>query len=126
MPELMSASEKIMSLQATPTPKAALMSRPPRISRNLDEVAGWLAELASLYRAARRNQLDTQDASRLGYLCGVAAKLARDLEELRQLEKMGKDFAELQQRQQQLPQQFDYAAIETSIESSITQNGSPP
>ena len=124
----MSASEKIMSLQATPTPKSALMPRPPRISRNLHEVSGWLAELASLYRAARRNQLDTQDASRLGYLCGVAAKLARDLEELRQLEKMGKDFEELRQRAALPNYSGDYGTsaeiAEAAIESSITPNGS--
>jgi len=105
-PSSMTEAATNMRLPATvPPEKGQLLSTLPRIARNLDEPAGWLSELASLYRSARRGQLDTQDASRLAYLCAVAGKLARDVEQLRQVKDM---MAILQQPQQGQPT-LDYS-----------------
>jgi hypothetical protein len=57
---------------------------PVRVTRRLDTAEAWLRELATLYRDARRGRLHTDDASRLAYIAGVAAKLAKDVQELQQ------------------------------------------
>jgi hypothetical protein len=72
-------------------PHAQLVVAPrrslPRVPR-LDCVQGWSTELADLYRAARRGQLDPGDAARLAFIANAGAKLARDLEELRALDRL--------------------------------------
>ena len=86
-----------IALRNTPTPRSGqLMPSMPRIARNLDEPAGWLAELAALYRGARRRQIDAGDASRLAYLCGVAAKLAKDIEELKQIDSIRRRLEQIE------------------------------
>ena len=74
-----------------------IMPRLPRISRNLNEPAGWLFELAQIYRLARRGQLATEDASRLAFICSSAGKLAKDTEYLRYIAALGERFEKLQQ-----------------------------
>jgi hypothetical protein len=74
-----------------------IMPRLLRISRNLNEPAGWLFELAQIYRLARRGQLATEDASRLAFICSSAGKLAKDTEYLRYIAALGERFEKLQQ-----------------------------
>lgn len=99
VPDPMSNIARNMNLEPTIPPKSGqIMPRLPRISRDLDTAAGWLRELGAIYRCARRNQMPTEDASRLAFLCSAAGKLAKDVEQLRQLEAMGRQLDELQQR----------------------------
>ena len=77
-----------LGLDPTVMPVAApgtLLPRPPRVVRDLNTASGWLKELASIYRSARRGQLDSSEASRLAYIAGVASKIARDVQELREI-----------------------------------------
>src|SRR5579862_4704161 len=67
-------------------PTVGVLMKAPRISRDLGSAEGWLREMAGLYRQARRGQLSETSACRLAYLCSVAARLAKDVEELRQAE----------------------------------------
>jgi hypothetical protein len=87
-----------MSLQAiAPRKGSQVMPRLPRIARNLHEPAGWLYELAAIYRLARRGQLQTEDASRLAFICSSAGKLAKDTEYLKYMAALGERFEKLQQ-----------------------------
>jgi hypothetical protein len=73
----------IIRVDITP-PGGPVVVRPPRVTRNLVEPASWLTELGAIYRAARRGELPTTQATRLAYIAGVAAKLSRELAELKQ------------------------------------------
>lgn len=53
--------------QLTPTP-------PPRVGR-LDSIMAIRRELARVYKDARQGRLATADASRLGFLLGLLAKI---------------------------------------------------
>jgi hypothetical protein len=115
----MSEATSITKLDQSPTPKSGQVVPPlPRISRNLDEVAGWLTELAALYRAARRGQIPTEQATRLGYLCGVAAKLAKDLEELKRAEAIHAQLVRLRSDQTypHIPNVEDVTAMEAQLD----------
>jgi hypothetical protein len=57
----------------TNTPK-----KPPRIGRNLDTLWGWQRELSNLYRAARRGDIDPQEATRFTYMARESAKVTKD------------------------------------------------
>jgi hypothetical protein len=70
-------------LDPTPAIRGVEVWRPPRIARNLDRASGWLTELAALYRQVRRGQLNETSACRLAYIASQAARLAKDLEELK-------------------------------------------
>jgi len=84
-------------------PAAAGVVMPPirltRVCRDLNSAQGWLRELSSIYRNAKRGLLDSAEASRLAYICSVASKLARDLEELKHVETLQAQLRELQGRQ---------------------------
>jgi hypothetical protein len=70
----------------------------PRINRHLDTAAGWLMELGSLYRQARRGQLLTSEACRLAYIAGAAAKLAQSMDELKAAEAIREQLTRLNHR----------------------------
>lgn len=57
-------------------------AEPPTRRLRLDTVAGVRREMVRLYAEARYGQLDTQDASRLGNLLAIVARLieSSDLE----------------------------------------------
>jgi hypothetical protein len=74
----------------------AAIPEPPRVSRHLNTAAGWLHEMGKLYREARRRQLDSSEASRLAWICAQAAKLATEVENLREIEKLREQLAALQ------------------------------
>jgi len=88
----------------------------PRISRDLDKASGWLTELASIYRSARRGQLATDDASRLAYLCSQAGRLAKDVQELKELAQIRDD---LQSEPQHVPQ-IDYTSSDADAATSVS------
>jgi len=95
-------NDRIKVLPANRIPKGgprlplAAIAKPPRISRQLNTAAGWLEEMSKVYREARRRQLDSQEAARLGWLCSNAAKLATAVDELRQIEKLTAELARVQ------------------------------
>jgi len=92
----MSANAKNIALRESPPPKAAqIMPKLPRIARNLHEPAGWLHELSQIYRCARRQQLSTDDASRLAFICSQAGKLAKDTEYLRYIASLEKRLEDM-------------------------------
>ncbi len=75
----------LMSLpNPVPQPAAELVPRPARIGRDLQTPAGWLREMGILYR--------------LG-LCQSAGRLAKDIEELRELQTANQTLRDLQARQ---------------------------
>ena len=76
-------------------PLASIVA-PPRVSRHLNTAAGWLHEMGKLYREARRRQLDSQEASRLAWICAQAAKLATEVENLREIEMLREQLAAIQ------------------------------
>src|ERR1017187_7968638 len=95
---LMTEAARNIELHEPVGPKSGqIMPRLPRISRNLNEPAGWLFEIAQIYRLARRGQLPTEDASRLAFLCSAAGKLAKDVEYLKYIAALGERFEKLQQ-----------------------------
>ena len=55
----------------------------PDVGR-LDTVADWKAEVATLYRGMRRQQIDVRDATAMAYVATVGANLAKVEEEIRQ------------------------------------------
>ena len=71
----------------------------PRVGRDLNSLQGLLHEMQTLYRAARRRQLDSAEASRLVWIISEAAKIARHLQEQRDIEKLQAQLAGLQGRQ---------------------------
>jgi hypothetical protein len=112
-----SANAKIMSLPQSLSPtNGQLMPALPRISRDLDKASGWLTELASIYRSARRGQLATDDASRLAYLCSQAGRLAKDVQELKELAQIRDD---LQSEPQHVPQ-IDYTSSDADAATSVS------
>ena len=60
-----------------------VLAKLPRVARDLRDPESWLKELGVLYRAARRGELLLEEATKLAYVAGNAAKLARELGELR-------------------------------------------
>ena len=52
--------------------------------------------MGKLYREARRRQLDSQEASRLAWICAQAAKLATEVENLREIEMLREQLAAIQ------------------------------
>src|ERR1019366_8285153 len=95
----MSANAKIMDLHAKePRQVTQVLPKLPRIARNLHERAGWLFELAQIYRLAGQGQLATEDASRLAFICSQAGRLAKDTEYLKYIAALGERFEELQAR----------------------------
>ncbi len=101
-----------------------------RVCRDLNSAAGWLKELSSIYRSARRGQLDSSEASRLAYIASVASKLARDLEELRHVETLQRQLAELRGTQPNAlqwspPPADDHDEANRVIEGAALNGGGP-
>jgi hypothetical protein len=73
-------------LGPTPVVRGVEVWRPPRIARNLNQAQGWLKELGNIYREMRRGQLASTCGTRLAYVASVGARLAKDLEDLKEAE----------------------------------------
>ena len=116
----MSANAKIMDLHAKePRQVTQVLPKLPRIARNLHEPAGWLSELAQIYRLARRGQLATEDASRLAFICSQAGRLAKDTEYLKYIAALGERFEELQARGVLPVYATDYASEDAAAEPDV-------
>jgi hypothetical protein len=108
------------ALAVDPTAELMPKVRPPRIVRDLNSAEGWLKELSSIYRSARRGTLATDEASRLAYIAGVASKLARDLAELRETEKLRQQLEALQAQQPNTFAAIDYQSAPAGSGAAIS------
>jgi hypothetical protein len=90
----MAAGSEISTVGRTPTPVSGggEWLKAPRIARNLDQAEGWLKELGTLYREARRGVLPPAAATRLTYIASVGARMAKDVAELREVESIRKQL----------------------------------
>src|SRR5205823_4121288 len=66
--------------------RPAVLGRAVRVSRYLDQTVGWLKELSTIYREARRGELAESSACRLTYIASVGARMAKDVQELKEVE----------------------------------------
>ena len=66
-------------------PSQLLPNQPPVPDvGKLETVSDWKAEVANLYRAMRRKQIEVRDATAMAYVATVGANLAKIEEEIRQ------------------------------------------
>lgn len=66
-----------------------------RVGR-LDSVRGWRREVGKIYRAMRRGEIKTSDATRMAYVCDIGHRLVQVEEKLKQVEQWNKQLQEPQ------------------------------
>lgn len=75
-----------VATRSTPVGGIGALVRRRRRTRELDTLSGCQVEISDIYRQARKGKLPTHVATRLAFIASTAAKLARDLQELHEVE----------------------------------------